>query len=206
MGISIDVKVNLGPTLVALDQLQTDVRERAAVSGVNKTLAKGSTRMARTIAREFNVTVTQAKARLRLKAAGFKRGIAHIVGELAASGRHRNSRSANLIQFLERSTSMAQARKRAKSGTLNQLHFQIKRAGQRVVIPGAFIGNKGRTVFIRKGKERLPIDSLQTIDIPQMFNTRRVNSVVVKLMEREFPVIFAREVKHYTDRFNKRGR
>lgn len=204
MSINIDIKVDLGGALAALGQLQADVRERAAISAVNKTLAKARTNMTRAIARTYNVTSTYVRDRLKVQGAVYRGGRAHIFGTLSGSGARGQKRSANLISFVEKSTSFAQAKKRAKVGTQGQLHFQIKRTGPRVVIPGAFIGNKGRTVFIRQGKPRLPIKALQTIDVPQMFNQRDINRSVVRAIEQDFPGIFAHEIKFYTDRFNAR--
>jgi hypothetical protein len=204
MSINVQIKVNLGGALAALDQLQDDVRHRAAVSAVNKTLAKGRTSMMRAIVRRYNVTSTYVRDRLKVEGAVYRGGRAHIYGTLSGSGRNSYRRSANLIAFVEKSTTFAQAKKRQKAGTLGQLHFQIKRTGPRVVIPGAFIGNKGRTVFIREDKARLPIKALQTIDVPQMFNQRDINREIVRLLEREFPPTFAHELKFYTDRFNAR--
>lgn len=205
MSINVQIKVNLGGALAALDKLQDDVRHRAAVSAVNKTLAKARTGMTRAIARAYNVTSTYVRDRLQVNGAIYRGGRAHIYGTLTGSGKSGKSRSANLIAFIEKSTTFAQAKKRQKAGTHGQLHFQIKRTGPRVVIPGAFIGNKGRTVFIRQGKERLPIKALQTIDVPQMFNQRDINRSVVRAMENDFPGIFRHELQHYTDRFNARG-
>lgn len=205
MSIKIEVKVDLGGTLAALDLLRADVRERAAVSAINKTLAKARTGMTRAIARTYNVTSTYVRDRLKVEGAVYKGGRAYIYGTLSGSGVRGAKRSANLIAFVEKSTTFAQAKKRAKAGTLGQLHFQIKRTGPRVVIPGAFIGNKGRTVFIRQGKSRLPIDALQTIDVPQMFNQRDINRTIVRAMENDFPAIFKHEMQFYTDRFNRRG-
>lgn len=200
--MDIRIKTDFGGAFAALDQLQADIRERAGVSAVNKTLAKGRTRMAREISREFNVTYGFVVERLNIAKAKFVGGKAVIAGAL--DGSNGRKRSANLIAFVERKTTLAQAKKRAKAGTLDQLHFQIKRKGGRVTIPGAFIANQGRTVFMREGKARLPIKALTTIGIPQMFNTRRLNKIVVDLMREEFPAIFAHEVEYYTQRFNRR--
>lgn len=201
--MDIRIKTDFGGVFAALDQLQADIRERAGVSAVNKTLAKGKTAMAREISREFNVTSSFVKDRLNIARAKFTGGKAVIAGAL--DGSNGKKRSANLIAFVEKSTTLAQAKKRAKAGTLDQLHFQIKRKGGRVTIPGAFIANQGRTVFIREGKARLPIKALSTIGLPQMFNTRRLNKIVVDLMRDEFPSIFAHEVEYYTRRFNRRA-
>jgi hypothetical protein len=202
--VSIDIKTNFAAVFEQLNQLEADVRDQAVVSAVNKTMAKSKTNMIRAITREFNVKSGYVRDRLNVERARFVRGRAVVEAILNGSGARGRKRSANLIAFLEKSTSLAQARKRAKTGTANQLHFQIKRTGSRVVIRGAFIGNKGRTVFIREGKSRLPIKALQTIDIPQMFNTKRINAVVVQAIKEDFPEIFKHEAKFYWDRFNAR--
>jgi hypothetical protein len=203
-GINVGVDIDIGGATADLDELQVAVREQAAVSAINKTLAKGRTNMIRAISREYNVTAGYVRERLRIEGATYQRGKAQIFGTLSGSGARGQKRSANLIAFLEKSVTFAQAKKRAKAGTLDQLHFQIKRGARRVVIPGAFVGNKGRTVFIRRGKDRLPIDPVQTIDVPQMFNARRVNDVVRRAIEQDFPDIYEHEVQFYTSRFSQK--
>lgn len=203
MSFNVEIKVNLGGVAAAARLLRADIPERAATSAVNKTLAKARTAMTREITRTYNVTSTYVRDRLRIEGAVYRGGKAQVYGTLSGSGRNGPSRSANLIAFVEKSVTLAQAKKRAKAGTLNQLHFKIKKTGPKVVIPGAFIGNKGRTVFIRQGKARLPIQALQTIDVPQMFNSRRINKVVRDAMELEFPRIFEHELKFWTERFNR---
>ena len=89
---------------------------------------------------------------------------------------------------------LAEGRRRNKAGTQNQLRFQIKKVGGKKIISGAFIGNKGRTVFIRETGDRLPIKALSTIDVPQMFNTRRIKKRVIKRIEKELPIEFDRAI------------
>ena len=86
--------------------------------------------------------------------------------------------------------------------TLKGVTFKIKRTGKRHLIPGSFLINGGKTVMIRTGKSRLPIKALQTIDVAQMFNTKRINNKVVRVIEERFPRIFDSEAKFYTARFN----
>jgi hypothetical protein len=211
--VTVKIKTNLLDVAAALDQLRLDVRERAAVSALNKTADKAKTRMGRVITREFNVSAGYVRERLRVERARFVRGKAVIAAALVGTGK----RGANLIAFVERSVTLAQARKRmagGEGGTYKlgastqtkalQLRFKIKRGSAPKLIPGAFIGNQGRTVFIREGSTRLPIKALSTIDVPQMFNTKRLNAEVVRAIEQDFPGIFEHEVKFYTDRFNAR--
>jgi hypothetical protein len=74
--------------------------------------------------------------------------------------------------------------------------IKIKRNGPRKLIPHAFLGNQGRTVFIRTGNDRLPIKAVETIDIPQMFNTQRVFKRVVDRVRTEFPIEMQRAIRY----------
>jgi hypothetical protein len=168
MDVRIDVE--MGGALAALDLLQADVLERAAVSAVNKTVAIGKTRMIRAITRRYNVSAGYVRERLRIERAKYVKGSAQIAAVLSGSGTRGEKRSANLIAFVEKTVSLAAAKKRRAAGEGGsymlggavrqkalELRFKIKRGAPAKVIPGAFIGNKGRTVFIRVGKSRLPM-------------------------------------------------
>ena len=183
-----------------LGRLSDEVASKALPSATNKTMAQASTMMRREITREFNVKGDYVRDRLRVKRAVYRRGVFAVEAELIGGDGKR--RSANLIRFLERQTTLAQARSRAKKGTLDQLHFQIRKAGGKQIVRGAFIGNKGRTVFIREGKARTPIKPVRTIDVSQMFNAKRINTKVLEFIRAKFPQVFESEVRHFTRRFN----
>ena len=183
-----------------LAQLESSVRDKALASTLNKTIAQAKTRMQREIVREYNVTPAYVRERLQVRRATAAASRLKLQAELV--GGNGKKRSANLIRFLERSVSLAQARRRAKDGTLRQLRFKVRRSGGPQTIAGAFIGNRGRTVFRRVGKERLPIKAVSTIDVPQMFNQRRINAAVVQSMRENFTRIFDAEAAFYVARFN----
>jgi hypothetical protein len=214
--VQITVRHNFADVQHRLDSLQAGIRDAALASSINKTLDIAKTAMVRGITSEFNVKAGYVRERLRVIRASRKGGSTFsIVGTLDGSGKR--GRSANIIAFVERSTSFAQAKKRRKAGTLNQLFVKVKRAGGVKPLRNAFIGNKGRTVF-----ERIPgttmgsrarysgtkhaeqIKPVQVIDVPQMFNTKRINQAVVATLRARFPLIFDRDVRFYTDRFSKK--
>jgi len=177
--MKLSIETNFKDVARQLKTLQADIASKATASALNKTVAQAKTAMGREITSEFNISAADVREKLRIKRATARGGLVNIEAVLEAATKNGRGRGLNLIRFLERSTSLAQARKRGKAGTLNQLHVQIKRTGGRKALPGAFIGNKGRTVFVRVGKERLPIKALTTIDVAQMFNTKRINAKVV---------------------------
>lgn len=200
--MQISIETNFRDVARQLQTLQKDIATKATASALNKTVAQAKTAMQREIVREFNITAAEVREKLRVRKATARGGLVSIEAVLEATGRAKG-RGLNLIRFVEKSISFAQAKKRSKDGKLGQLHVQIKRTGGKKALGSAFIANKGRTVFVREGKSRLPIKALTTIDVQQMFNTKRINAVVVKAIEDRFPKIFDNEVRFYTDRFNR---
>ena len=197
--MQISVKTNFPEVARAMGQMQQDVAQRAMASALNKTIDIARTAMTREIPAEFMVTAGYVRQRLRVKRATGKGGGIRLEAELAAT--NRKGRSANIIAFVEKSVTLAQSRKRAKAGTQGQLFVKIKRKGAKKSLgPLAFIGNKGRTVFQRVGKSRLPIKAVQTIDVTQMFNTKRINGRVVAIMRERFAAIFQHEAQFAINR------
>lgn len=212
--MQLTIKTNFPDVQRKLDALHKDIRDRAVASALNKTIDLAKTQMTREIAGEFNVTAGYVRERLRVRRATARGKL--LLEAALIGGKAGARRSANIIAFVEKSTSLAQARKRAKGGTLGQLYVKVKRKGGTKALGATrFIGNKGRTVFERiEGKQMASrpgkltkhtqaIGPVQVIDVAQMFNTRRINRVVVEYMKQRFPEVFAREAKFFTDRFNR---
>jgi len=192
---TISVRNNFPAVAAKLDRLSLDVGNKAVVRAINKTIDQGKTQMARQISREFRVSVGTAKDRLKVYKASARGGAFRFVATLEATKRG-PGRSMNLIAFVTKGmVSKASSKRSGRTDLAGQLQFQIKRGGGKKAIKGAFVGNQGRTVFIRTGKDRLPIKALNTIDIGQMFNTRRVNKVVKQVMLDKFPANFERELR-----------
>lgn len=213
--VAITVKTNFPDVQRQIDQLHAELRGPVLARSLNRSIEPAKPQMAREISREYRLTVGEARDALKINRATFTRGQLRLEASLESPTRR--GRSLNLIHFVEKTVTMAAARKRmaaGEGGTYQlrgqtrakelQLRFKIKRSGPWKIIPGAFIGNQGRTVFIREGKTRLPIKALQTIDLAQMFNSRHINDRVRKGVLDRFPAIFEREAKFYTDRFNAR--
>lgn len=200
--MKLNVSMNFPAVKARMDSLEADIRDRATVSAVNKTMDQAKTQMARQIVERYAVTSSYVKERLRVRGASRKGGMLQIEATLIGGDGRR--RAANIIAFVEKKTTLAQARKRSRDGTLRQLFVKVKKGGPSKPLPGAFIGNKGRTVFEREGKARLPIRPVQVIDVPQMFNTRSINKAVIDFISRKFPEVFEREARFFIDRFNAR--
>ena len=188
--MKLSITTNFPDVQRQIDALKEGIAKQATASAVNKVVAQAKTAMSREIRAEYNISAGKVGEALAIKKATAKGGLLNIEAELFSP--RKRGRSLNLINFY--------VRKSAKG-----LIFKIKRNGPRKLIPGAFLGNDKRTVFIRVGKSRLPIKALQTIDVASMFNTRRVNAKVLAMIEAKFPEVFANEVKFFTNRFNSKG-
>lgn len=197
--MKLSVSHNFPEIQAALNQLDADIRQRASVSAINKTVDQAKTKMAQSITAEFALPSAYVKDRLKVVGASFKGGMLNIEARLVGGDGRR--RSANIIGFVEKKTTMAQARRRSRDGTLQQLYVKVKKTGPAKPLPGAFIGNMGRTVFERVGDARTPIRPVQVIDVPQMFNTKRINASVLEVINTKFPEIFQHEVSYFTQRF-----
>lgn len=181
-----------------LNQMREDVGRKALASALNKAVNQARVQMQRGIVREFNVSTSYVRERLKVRKA-FAAGRLALSAELKGGGKRR---SANIIAFVEKMVSLAQAAKRRKDNTLRVLRVKVRRGAVKP-LRGAFIGNQGRTVFKRTGKEQLPIEPVRTIDVAQMFNTRRINAAVIAHIKRTLPQIFEREARFYLERANK---
>ncbi len=192
MSVTIGIRHNFPDVAASLSRLAVNVGNKAVARALNTTVSQGRTAMAREISKEFRVTVGQAKERLDIRRATAKGGALRLEAALLATRRGKG-RGMNLIHFVTRIPA------RTKKGKFGQVQFQIKRGGGRKQIKGAFVATNrktgGRAVFIREGKARMPIKTLTTIDIPQMFNTRRINSVIRTVMLQRFEINFQRELR-----------
>lgn len=196
----IDIRHNFEQVKRDLKRLQSDIRERAIARALNRTAEQARTQMVRGITQEFAVKAGEVREQVRLRKAREGSFGLQLTADIEAFGRRRGRRSRNVILFSARATGKLKGKRKGQPGGVT---VRIKRGQGRKLIPGAFIGNKGRTVFKRVGPERLPIKAVETIDVPQMFNTRRINSRVVKHIEQTFPTVLRREVDYYVARFNK---
>lgn len=196
--VALTIKHNFPEVQRQLNQLRADIGKHATARALNRTIESARTDMSREIRKTYTVSTSYVRERLAIRRATFKAGRFAMTAELRGTGK----RSANVIAFLEKSATLAEGRKRKKAeGKRPELRFKIKRVGGKQVIRGAFIGNKGRTVFQRTGPGRKDIEPVQTVSVAQMFNAQRVNDAVTRAMVKKFPGIFEREVRFYTAKF-----
>lgn len=182
----------------------TRKRERATAQALNKVGAKARTTARQLIRRYYNLPGSEVQSRVVMQRAS-RDALAVVIEPLPGSTK---GRSKNVVHFLQLAR-LEQALKAKRTGKLAKvktgkagrrrvypiLRFKILRSGGQRTIRGAFLGNKGRTVFRRIGRGRLPIESVQTIDVTQMFAARKVVDPVVARIRAELPVEVERAIR-----------
>lgn len=202
--ITVNIRADTQPFVNRMNDIKRGLGDRALVSALNKTIAQSKTRMQRAITAEYMVSASLVRERLRIARASRKGGVtftATLIGNPDSGGA---KRALNLIHFVERKVTIAEAKRRRKSETLAHIRFKIKRSGGLKTILGstdgkgaAFIANQGRTVFRRTGRSRLPIEAVTTVGVPQMFNTIKNIEMITAFMETTFGRVFESEAKYY---------
>jgi len=196
--IKIDVRGDFGKSMLA--RVQRDLRPKVIQPALNKMADKVKADLARAIPAEFNVKAAEVRSAVDIRRArsGSLEAVVTIFGSASKRGR-----SMNLIHFLSAVQATGRAIKvrgaKGKKSELaalqKQLGFLIKKGGGLKKIEGAFLGNKGRTVFMRVGKERLPIKPVQVIGFSQMFKSRKIERRILDTIAREMPVEIDRAIK-----------
>ncbi len=198
------------PEIMAkLEGLKESLQGPAMQAAINKTADKAQAEINRAIRAEYAVEAGELRSAISMQRAS--KGRLRAVIEVFGSKRKRG-RSLNLIHFLAAAqagggavkTRGARGIKKKDLAELGrQLGFQIKKGGGLKQIEGAFVGNKGRTIFMREGAARLPIKPVQVIGYGQMFSSRKINQRVMDKIMADLPVEVDRAIKAMQARFNK---
>ena len=205
--ITVHVK-GLDGVKAKLKRLSTELQQgKAMQAAINKTATKAQAEINRAIREEY--AVKSEEVRNSISISGAKAGRLQARIDIFGSTK-RLGRSLNLIHFLAafqakgagavKTRAARGIRKKDLAALGNQLGFQIKRGGGLKQIEGAFIGNKGRTVFIRQGDRRLPIKPVRVIGYSQMFASRKIHDRVLGKINADFPVELDRAIKMILDR------
>lgn len=199
MKISVQIK-GVDELRRKLSGMVKDVDRKVVQPAINKVAEKARAEINRAIPQEYAVKTSEVRNAIDLRKA--REGDLRAVISVFGSARRRG-RSLNMIHFLAAIQAAGQAAKargaRVKKSDLKalarQLGFQIRRDGGLKKIDGAFIGNKGRTIFRRTGKGRLPIEPMQVIGFSQMFASQKISQRVINKIRAELPVEIDRLIK-----------
>lgn len=182
-----------------LSTLSSGMQAKVIGPAINKVAEKARAEIARAIPGTYAVKPAEVRSSIRLSKA--RSGSLQATIEVFGSAR-KVGRSLNLIHFLAAAQIAgkavkvrgARANKKQLAALQNQLGFLIKRGGGLKTIPGAFVGNKGRTIFIRTGKARLPIEPVQVIGFSQMFASNRIRDRILAKIKADLVIEVDRSI------------
>jgi hypothetical protein len=198
MSLHLTIKVRgIAGVKANLSRLDGDLRGRAMAAAINKTAQKARAEISRAVRQEYAVDATRVRNAIELHNASAKADGRLVAWINIFGSSSKRGRSLNLIHFLETKVSLAERRRRSKAGTQQQLRFRIKKGGPLITIPGAFIGNKGRTIFVRENPNdpKSAIRPLQVIDIQQMFSSTKIRTRVLAKINADLPIEVQRAVR-----------
>lgn len=189
-----------------LKAVPREMRDMVLAPAMNKVAAKGKTEAGRRIRAEFDVKAGDVNPQISISRASAKS--TRLEAKIEAFPRRRGHRSRNVMLFKAKQVNTGRTKRvrvliapgkwrMVDVPVGGGVSVSIKRGGGRKLIAHVFIGNKGRTVFTRQGSRRMPIRGVETIDLPQMFNARRINKAVVQVIERELPVEIERAARFF---------
>ena len=164
--------VGITVTVTGIDSVQRELsriasdlrRDQALAAAINKTADKARAEVTRAVTETYAIKADLVRNSLYLRRASARSDIVSAVIDIFGSP-SKKGRSMNMARFLAAVQAGGaghrmrggRATKKQIAALAGQLGFQIKSAGGLKTIAGAFLGNKGRTVFMRTGKGRLPI-------------------------------------------------
>lgn len=209
--IRLNVKADFAPILRRLKQLPDKVARRAMSRTLNDVMSKAQTQMRREITSEFTLKPERVRELLRLRRANPNELVAVLSARRSGKGR-----ALHLTEFKAKDTRwqtgeiaghQVRMARRTRTGKLARgkgVQVKVRKGGPWKTLKSAFIapGKNSRKliVFERRGKSRKPIDAIVSIDVPQMFNTRRINKRVVDQIRKDAVSTFDRNVRFYLSR------
>ncbi len=192
----LEIKTDFRAVQRKLDQLEQGVRDRVTARMLNRTADIAKTAASKEIRSEYNLSAAKVRERLVVQRA---RPIAgKLVVALIARGSKPGKRAMNVTAFAARQTK--------KGATV-----KIKRVGPRKIprpdwaINAPFIlAVPGRPVVARHAPGRTKLRGVQTIDVPQMFNARKINNALVRTIRERLPQVAEREIRFELSRLGLR--
>lgn len=186
-----------------LQRIKTEIGQgKATAAAINKVAEKAQVEVRRAVTEQYQISASDVRASLNLRRASSKAyGVEAVIDVFGSPSK--KGRSLNMIRFLAAVQAAGRAIKvRGAKGNKNQLAalqqqigFAIKRGQGMKTIPGAFVGNHGRTIFQRVGKGRLPIKAVQVIGVSQMFSGRSIHDRVMAKIGADMQVEIQRAVE-----------
>lgn len=192
--VKIDVRSTVADTIARLRIDHSALSNKAQVRALNRTVDQLRTEAGREIRSEYNVTLRGIRQASKIKYA--RGGDSFPFAELSFRGR-----PINLVEFGARAVNPFNVKGRSHRRAGGGVSVQVKVAGGRKVISGAFLAtlksgqNAGKLgAFRRTGNERYPIRFLPSLSLPVMAERKAIAKALLKFADERFNVNFSHEL------------
>jgi len=128
--MQLSIKTNFPDVQRQLEGLRKDVATKATGRSLNRTMEQARTQMVRRITAEYDIKAGKVREKLRINRARLTGGLLELEASLESQTKG-GRRSVNVINFSPRKVA-------------GGVTIKVRRNGQRRLIRGAFIANKGR--------------------------------------------------------------
>ena len=182
--MKLSIKHSLKGLSRRLDQQRKEM-PKVITTALNRTAGNAAVAVRRGISQATGIAVGKIKPRMALKKATRSRQIAILTAF---------AHTPNLVRFASAAAIGASLKRKGKG-------LKAKAWAKRArVFPGTFVANRGRTVFVRRGKGRLPITNVYGPSIPRSMGSKRVLRHVQEIIVRRWRINFAHEFKRKFER------
>lgn len=175
--MQISVKADVQQARAELRFFRQQVTQ-AAARALNRTAQEVQSAAVKEIAAETGLKQKDVREALKRTRANAQA----LIATVEATGR-----AVNLIRFTNQTRSAAR-----KSGGVRANAWGTMR-----IYRGTFIGNQGRTVFVRVGKGRLPIRAVHGPSIPREMAREKVSKQLILVIEGRWPINFESDLRFY---------
>lgn len=208
--MKVSTRIDFSQALKKLEQLPQKIQDKAIQQTINQTARDARSSMKSNILEVYGLPSSKVNDQLKVKKASNTKTLVQAVLYPTFANR---SKRLNVIHF---GASFVQGRgKKRYIKVLSRtqgwktievrdgqgVSARITKGGKRDFFPGAWIAtaNGGRAVFNRKTPDDYKASGVTTIDVPQMFNSKRIYS---KTLE-QIKVILIKDTEAALRRFSK---
>lgn len=184
MSFDLSVKMDVKRLTKHLRGVQREAIPRATARALNTTARQVQSQAVKALSKKTGLKQKDIRVAMSRKKASWR----NLLSAVIATGR-----AVNLIRFVTPA-------KRHSRAFLKRDGVIAKAWGKKKLYKGTFIGNRGRTVFARKGKERLPIKAIHGPSIPREMARPVIDRLLKKTIRKKFPINFERDMKFYLSR------
>ncbi len=179
--MKIDVRSNIKEVSKTMSKLDRQVIPKATVMGLNKGITNVRTQVVRRVSKTTGIKQKHLRQLITVSKAGKVKGPVAVFAL--------REKYPNLIRFNARKV---------------KLGVSATAWGFRKIYEGAFIGNKGRTVFARETKKNLPIEALPGPSAAVQMVREKIDEAVAAIGIDKFNAEFQRQIQRFIN--SKRSR